>query len=142
MIKSNYIDQGKTGIAKHTKYQIFERCFENHMSMDIFSQVYANALLDEPEVTSIYYPRTDSLLVALFNKVKVRNGRKPNDGKFKYVNARELPLQTDDADGEKLWRAPYRVMPDFENWLSIFADELIQEQEVPKARLDSALNAE
>jgi len=125
MVKSNYIDQGKVGIGKHTKYQIFERCFENHMSMDIFSQVFADALLDEPETTSIYYPRSDSLLVALFNKVKVRGSRKANDNKFKQVNSRELPLQTEDADGEKLWRASYRVMPDFENWLSIFADELI-----------------
>lgn len=90
----------------------------------------------------MYYPRTDALLVALFNKVKVRNNGKRNDNKFKSVNARELPLQTDDADGEKLWRASYRVMPDFENWLSIFADELVQEQEIPKARLDSALQAE
>jgi hypothetical protein len=83
MVKSNYIDQGKIGIGKHTKYQIFERCFENHMSMDIFSQVFADALLDEPEITSIYYPRNDSLLVALFNKVKVRGSRKANDNKFK-----------------------------------------------------------
>lgn len=37
MIKSNYIDQGQKGIEKHTKYQIFERCFENHMDMNIFS---------------------------------------------------------------------------------------------------------
>jgi hypothetical protein len=42
------------------------------MKMDIFSQVYADALLDDPEITSIYYPRTDSLLVALFNKIKVK----------------------------------------------------------------------
>jgi hypothetical protein len=125
MIKSNYIDRGQVGIQKHTKYQIFERCFENHMDMNIFSQVFADAMLDEPEVTSIYYPRTDALLVAMFNKVKVHANRKLKETKFKSVNARELPLQTDDADGEKLWRAPYRVMPDFENWLSIFADELI-----------------
>lgn len=113
------------------------------MSMDIFSQVFADALLDEPEITSIYYPRNDSLLVALFNKIKVRGAQKTAENKFKTVNARELPLSTLDADGEKLWRASYRVMPDFENWLSIFADELIQEQEVPKTqRLESALSPE
>lgn len=127
MIKSNYIDQGRVGISKHTKYQIFERCFENHMSMDIFSQVFADALLDEPEIASIYYPRNDSLLVALFNKIKVKGARKHNENKYKNINAKELPLCTDEADGEKLWRASYRVMPDFENWLQIFADELIQE---------------
>jgi len=43
----------------------------------------------------------------------------------------DLPLYTDDADGEKHWRASYRVMPDFENWLVIFADELVQEQDIP-----------
>lgn len=113
------------------------------MSQDIFSQLYADALLDDPEIASIYYPRTDSLLVALFNKVKMPRQNKRNiDNKFKSVNVRELPLQTEDADGEKLWRAPYRVMPDFENWLAIFADELIQEQEIPKQRLDSALQQE
>jgi len=41
------------------------------MTMDIFSQVYGDALLDDPEQASIYYPRSDSLLIALFNKVKV-----------------------------------------------------------------------
>jgi hypothetical protein len=49
------------------------------MSMDIFSQVYADALLDDPDIASIYYPRTDSLLVALFNKVKIPGNRKQID---------------------------------------------------------------
>lgn len=71
MIRSNYIDQGIVGLSKPSRYQIFERCFENHMTMDIFSQVYGDALLDDPEQASIYYPRSDSLLIALFNKVKV-----------------------------------------------------------------------
>jgi hypothetical protein len=101
------------------------------MNMDIFSQVYADALLDDTEQASIYYPRSDSLLIALFNKVKVPGTTRQSDSKFKSVNTMELPLNSDDADGEKLWRASYRVMPDFENWLTIFADELVQEQELP-----------
>jgi hypothetical protein len=126
LIKTHQIDEGQVGINKHVKYQIFERCFENHMSMDIFSQVFADALLDEPEVVTVPYSRQDSLLVALFNKVKSQNTPKA-ESRFKLINQKELPLQTDQAEGEKNWRASYRIMPDFENWLAIFAEELIQE---------------
>jgi len=63
--------------------------------------------------------------VALFNKVKASGSRRATDPKFKNVTPREVPLSSEDADGERLWRAAYRVMPDFENWLAIFADELI-----------------
>ena len=49
----------------------YQSCFENHMKMDIFSQVYANALLDDPEQATLYYPRTDSLLIALYHKKKL-----------------------------------------------------------------------
>lgn len=57
-------------MAKHTKDMVFERNFENHMDMDIFSQAFADSLLDEPEVSTMYYPRTDAILVALYNKQK------------------------------------------------------------------------
>jgi hypothetical protein len=57
-------------MVRHSKYKVFERTFENHMSPEIFRQVYAKALLDEPDMASLYYPRQDSLLVALFNKGK------------------------------------------------------------------------
>jgi hypothetical protein len=119
-------------MQKHTKDMVFERNFENHMDMDIFSQAYADSLLDEPEVSTMYYPRTDAILIALYNKQKQPSQNRLNDQKFRPVDQQELPLNTDDADGEKNWRASYRVMPDFENWLAFFADELIQEQELPK----------
>ena len=119
-------------MLKHSKDMVFERNFENHMDMDIFSQAYADSLLDEPEVATMYYPRTDAILIALYNKQKQPSQNNLNDQKFRAVDQQELPLNTDDADGEKNWRASYRVMPDFENWLAFFADELIQEQELPK----------
>jgi hypothetical protein len=38
------------------------------MKPEIFRQVFNDALLDKPEIATLYYPRTDSLLVTLFNK--------------------------------------------------------------------------
>jgi len=41
----------------------------------------------------------------------------------------------ENLDGDKTWRAAYRVVPDFQNWLTFFSDELVFEQEaaiVPK----------
>ena len=38
------------------------------MTPDIFRQVFSDALIDEPDTATLYYPRTDALLVALYNK--------------------------------------------------------------------------
>jgi len=35
----------------------------------------------------------------------------------------------DNLDGERKWLAPYRVVPDFQNWLTFFSDEFVFEQE-------------
>lgn len=35
----------------------------------------------------------------------------------------------ENLDGDKTWRAAYRVVPDFQNWLTFFSDELVFEQE-------------
>ena len=43
-----------------------------------------------------------------------------------------MPTNPDVIDYERSWRAKYRVMPDFENWLAYFADEIMQENEIPK----------
>jgi len=40
------------------------------MSPEILRQVLAEALLKEPDVATLYYPRNDSLLVTLYNKIK------------------------------------------------------------------------
>lgn len=74
--------------------------------------MFAEALLDDPDIASLYYPRQDQLLVALFNK-SAASGEQA--AKF---------------DGEKNWAAAYRVMPDFQNWIAFFSDEIIMEQEV------------
>lgn len=78
------------------------------MTPEILRQVLAEALLQEPDVASLYYPRDDSLLLALYNKVKLEKGK--------------LGL-----DGERQWRAAYRVLPDFENWVKYFADDIVVE---------------
>ena len=38
------------------------------MTPEIFRQVFSDALIDEPDAASLYYPRKDALLVALYNK--------------------------------------------------------------------------
>lgn len=43
-----------------------------------------------------------------------------------------MPTNPDVIDYERYWRAKYRVMPDFENWLAFFADEIMQENEIQK----------
>ena len=70
LVKSNFIDQGLSAEQRHTKNKVFQRSFENYMTPEIFRQVFNDALLDKPEMASLYYPRTDSLLIALFNRVK------------------------------------------------------------------------
>ena len=68
----------------------------------------AEALLLEPDVASLYYPRDDSLLLALYNKAKSDRSK-------------------DSVDGERKWRAAYRVMPAFENRVKYFADDIVVE---------------
>jgi len=40
------------------------------MDPEILRQVLAEAFLKEPDVASLYYPRSDKLLLALYNKIK------------------------------------------------------------------------
>lgn len=109
LIRSIHIDEGAlTDKQRHAKYKVFERSFEDHMSPEVLRQVLADALISEPDVASLYYPRDDSLLVALYNKVKGERGRAG-------------------VDGERQWRAAYRVMPDFENWIKYFSDDMVVE---------------
>lgn len=68
LVKANFIDGGVSASQRHNKYKAFERSFQNHMSPEIFRQVYNEAMLDNPERASLYFPRTDSLLLALFNR--------------------------------------------------------------------------
>ena len=95
------------------------------MTPDIFRQVFSDALIDEPDAATLYYPRTDSLLVALYNKTT----NKPAQGSSKPSSA---PAQPDpsEPDGERSWRAAYRAMPDFQNWITFFAEEIVFEQAV------------
>ena len=64
----------------------------------------ADALLDEPDMATLYYPRQDALLMGLYNKAKPAQGA----GAEQQESALGAGL-----DGEREWRAAYRVMPDF-----------------------------
>jgi hypothetical protein len=56
----------------------------------------------------MYYQRSDSLLVALYNKALMSDD-----------NEEQI------IDGQREWRAAYRVMPDFENWIKYFSDSML-----------------
>ncbi len=123
LIKQNFIDNGLKGEKRAEKDRVFNRTYENHMKPDIFRQVFSDALIDGPDAATLYYPRTDSLLVALYNKTTRKNvsGSKGQPAP---------PIDLNEPDGERSWRAAYRVMPDFQNWITFFADEIVFEQEV------------
>lgn len=82
------------------------------MNDEIMGQVIADALLQDPEIATLYFPRDDKLLVALFNKTLTN---KPDELAF---------------DGLREWTAANRVMPDFEHWLKSFADQVVTNQQV------------
>lgn len=108
LLKQNQIDEGQTASDKHTKYKAFERCFEQHMNQDILRQVLAEAMLKEPDMTTLYYPRSDALLVCMYNKISQTHSQ-----------------QSGAPHNEREWRAAYRVMPDFDNWVKHFSDDLV-----------------
>ena len=111
LIRSNHIDEGASSDKlRLPKYKVFERNFEEHFTPEVLRQVLAEALIQEPDVASLYYPRDDSLLVALYNKFK------PERTKMT-------------VDGERQWRAAYRVMPDFENWIKYFSEDMVVESQ-------------
>ena len=68
LIRQNFIDQGLKGDKRADKDKVFARTYENHMTPEIFRQAFSDALIDEPDTASLYYPRQDALLVALYNK--------------------------------------------------------------------------
>jgi len=89
------------------------------MEEDCLRQVLADAFLQEPDITTEYMARDDQLLMVLHNKEK---------------QAKESPL---DYDGEKVWTAPYRAMPDFQSFMTSFAENLLVEQEETEAGIPS-----
>ena len=98
------------------------------MSASLFRQVFADAMLDQLTMIQTPYPRTDSLLVVLFNKYDKHAGEiaeRPAHERPKPVHQLEIQSGSSVIDGERKWRAAYKVMPNFENWLAYFADELI-----------------
>ena len=76
-------------------------------------------MLDAPDMASLYYPRTDSLLIGLFNKQTPQAAKTESSAASKDIGA--------DLDGQRNWRAAYRVMPDFQNWVEYFAEEIVFE---------------
>ena len=114
MIKSNEIDEKCKPFQRLAKNKIFERKYEEYFPPDIFRQVMQDALLMDPDVAPMYYPRTDQLLVILHNKIK--NSKRSSENK-------EQPHCV------KKWRSAYRVLPDFQNWIEFFGHNSVIQHE-------------
>jgi len=110
LIKSNFIDEGKPSSEKHSMFKAFERNFQSHMSQDIMRQELANIYMQDCEMSTMYYPRDDQLFLAFYNR-RLRQDEEGNE--------------EENYEGQREWRAAYRVMPDFENWIKYFADEIV-----------------
>lgn len=91
-------------------------------------------------MATTYYPRADSLLVALFHRVERKKASAQAQQELQATadgseapKLRAIPQETfetgDANDGERKWRAPYKVLPDFQNFLAYFADEIVFETE-------------
>lgn len=62
-------------------------------------QSLSQAFLWNPDTVSKYYTRDDALILAVYNKIHK------------------------DRQYESEWKAPYRVMPDFMNWVNEFDED-------------------
>jgi hypothetical protein len=124
LVKSNGIDEGVKPKDRLAKNKIFERKYDEHFESDIMRQVLQEALLQDPDISSMYYPRTDQLLLVLHNKIN--NSKRTSDNKEK-------------PHGLKKWRSAYRVMPDFQSWIEFFGhNSVVHQQEYqPKEASDA-----
>ena len=73
--------------------------FEEKLNESSMQQTLANLFLWNPDVITKYYSWDDALLMAVYNKIH-----------------KERQYESD-------WRAPYRVMPDFQNWATCFDED-------------------
>ena len=110
LIRSNGIDEGAKQKDRLGKVKIFERKYDQFFEEDIFRQVLQDALLQDPDLTQMYYPRTDQLLLILHNKIN--NQKRQSDN-------------LDKAHGLKKWRSAYRVLPSFQNWIEFFGQNAV-----------------
>ena len=80
-------------------WNLFDRSIEERFPKRALIQELSDALLWEPDTISKYFARDDSLLLAIYQKV-------PSDKSY-----------------SRQWKAPYKSMPDFSNWLEYFSKE-------------------
>ena len=69
LIKAEKIDEGMVGVEKLGKNKIFERKYDQFFKSDVMSQVIQDALVQDPDVSTKYFGRTDQLLLCLHNKI-------------------------------------------------------------------------
>ena len=98
MLRNDHEDQQSFQMKDHPM-DLGNRIYEEKMNQEILSQVLANILMFEPDIVTEYYEKEDALLLAL---------------QFRNPPGRIL---------RKQWKAPYIVMPDFENWMEHFMAE-------------------
>jgi len=88
-------------ISKEPDFQwnFFDRCIEEKYNNKTLIQELSDALLWEPDMISKYFSRDDCLLLGIYQKMPV------------------------DKSYNKQWKASYKSLPDFSNWLEFFSKE-------------------
>lgn len=59
LIKSNGLDEGAKPKDRLSKLKVFERKYDQYLEEDIFRQVFQRALLQDPDLSTYYYERSD-----------------------------------------------------------------------------------
>ena len=77
-------------------WDFLKRCIEEQNTHRSLVQELSDVLLWEPDTILKYYSRDDSLLLGIYQKLPV------------------------DKSYNKKWKAQYKLMPDFANWLKHF----------------------
>jgi len=70
-------------------------------------------MLKNPDLATMYYPRSDQLLLILYNKIN--NSKRSSDNLEK-------------MHGVKPWRSAYRVVPNFQSWIEFFGGNSVIQQ--------------
>lgn len=91
-------------------WNLFDRSIEERFPKKALIQELSDALLWEPDTISKYFSRDDSLLLAIYQKL-------PSDKSY-----------------TKQWKASYKSMPDFGNWLEYFSKD--SDSKVPLYDID------
>ena len=112
IIRSEKIDEEqKIGTRDRLgKNKVFERKYDQYFNKDLMPSILSEAMASDPDVSHVYYQRTDQLLLVLHNKIN--HEKRSSD-------------VLDQPHGVKTWQTPYRVMPTFQNWINFYKANIV-----------------